>query len=223
MIGRIRIKVCGITTIDQALMCAKLKVDYIGLNLAMGPRKITEARAAEIAGSIRSMETEPIGVFVNAELRQIQQIVDRTGMRWIQLHGDEDAGFLASLQGVSIIRSFAFPEYVRASDLQAAVSEACLPGVKCLLVDASDPNKRGGTGKRSNWKAAAQIAPLVRKKGILLGLAGGIGPENVGEAVDRVAPDLIDVNSAVELSPGVKSFDRLAEVIRILRQRESSR
>jgi len=125
----------------------------------------------------------------------IQAIVERTGIGVVQLHGDETPDYASAL-GRPVWRAFAVE--------RAEAMSSAWPPETTVLVDASDPVRRGGTGVKVDWRRAAGIARAHR-----IVLAGGLTPENVVEAIETVRPYGVDVSSGVEDSPGVKNVDKI--------------
>jgi phosphoribosylanthranilate isomerase len=138
-----------------------------------------------------------VGVFVDAPPDDVAVVAARAGLDAIQLHGGESVDVYESL-GLRILR------VVSVADEADAKAATALPAHVTPLVDAVDPVRRGGTGTTVDWTRAATVS---RRRPIVL--AGGLTPENVGEAIARVRPWGVDVASGVESSPGVKSADRL--------------
>jgi len=187
----VEVKICGLTTVDDALRCIEMGADAIGLNFWPGsPRCVDAARAREIveaAGDRAAM----VGVFVDFTLDQVREILRETGLRWAQLHGDEPPELVAAL----------LPNAYKAigvKDSSAIEVARSYPG-EHLLLDASVPGMPGGTGRTFDWDIASVVAEE-RK----LTLAGGLTPDNVAEAVRVVQPFRVDVASGVESAPGLK-------------------
>ncbi|MDH3818284.1 MAG: phosphoribosylanthranilate isomerase [Myxococcales bacterium] len=191
--GMVEVKICGLTTVDDALRCIEMGVDAIGLNFWPGsPRCVDAARAREIveaAGDRAAM----VGVFVDLTLDRIREILRETGISWAQLHGDEPPELVAEL----------LPNAYKAigvKDGSAIELARSYPG-EHLLLDASVPGMPGGTGRTFDWDIASVVAEE-RK----LTLAGGLTPDNVAEAVRVVQPFRVDVASGVESAPGLKDL-----------------
>ena len=189
--GMVEVKICGLTTVDDALRCIETGADAIGLNFWPGsPRCVDAARAREIveaAGDRAAM----VGVFVDFTLDRIREIFRETGIQWAQLHGDEPPELLAEL----------LPNAYKAlgvKDGSAIELARDYPG-EHLLLDASVPGMPGGTGRTFDWDIAAAVA-----KERKLTLAGGLTADNVAEAVRAVRPFRVDVASGVESEPGRK-------------------
>jgi phosphoribosylanthranilate isomerase len=189
----VQVKICGLTTVQDAVECVEAGADAIGLNFWPGsPRRVDAATARAIVRAVGD-RAELVGVFVDFSLDQIRQILSDTGIRWAQLHGREPPQMVAALLPYAYkalgVRDASVVELARA-----------YPG-EHLLLDASVPGIPGGTGRTFDWRIAAQIA-CERK----LTLAGGLGPQNVADAIRVVQPYRVDVASGVEKSPGRKDL-----------------
>jgi len=194
---RTRIKVCGITRLDDALRAADLGVDALGFVFWPGsPRYVPPRDAAAIASALPPF-VATVGVFVDQPLDEIRTIAAGVGLSAIQLHGEEPPGMWTSLPG----------RCIRAIGVGAGfdpVALAALPPSVWPLLDAHDRERRGGTGRRD------RLGPRRgggRARRIIL--AGGLGPSNIRLAVARVRPFAVDVSSGVEREPGIKDMDRL--------------
>jgi phosphoribosylanthranilate isomerase len=204
-----RIKICGVTTPEDARRAAKLGADAIGLNFyPQSPRHVTEERAQEILQALPPF-TEPVGLFVNAPLAEACTALRRLGaVRLLQWHGD--APEAADVQPFRLIVAFA----VRDHDGLIAIDRYLEKCGKCgefpaaIVVDAHVPGQYGGTGQSVPWHLLADYRPQVP-----LILAGGLTPENVGEAVRLVRPFAVDVASGVESAPGQKDAEKMRRFI----------
>ena len=194
---RTRIKVCGITRLEDALEAVALGADALGFVFWPGsPRYIAPGEAAAIAAALPPFVTR-VGVFVDQPLDQVRAIAAQARLGAVQLHGDEGAAACAAVQGPCI----------KAIGVGAGFDPATLrtwPATVWPLLDVLDPARRGGTGRVIDWALAAEAARL---RPIIL--AGGLGPGNVRDAVDRVRPFAVDVSSGVEREPGIKDAGRL--------------
>ena len=194
---RTRIKVCGITRLDDALYAAGLGVDALGFVFwPRSPRFLLPRRAAAIAAALPPFVTT-VGVFVNQPLDEIRAIAAEVGLSAIQLHGDEPASMWTSVPGRCI-------RAVGAGAGFDAEAIAAWPPTVWPLLDAHDPDRRGGTGRTIDWDAAARAA---RTRRIIL--AGGLDASNIRDAIARAGPFAVDVSSGVEREPGVKDAARL--------------
>ena len=201
----VRVKVCGVTTLDDALVAAAAGADALGFNFwPESPRYLEPARAAEIIALLPPFVTA-VGVFVNEPARSVERIARAAGVRAVQLHGDEppqDVDMLAAA-GLTVVKAFRVGRQFRAQELKQYARAGA------FLLDASVRGKRGGTGKSFDWKKAR---PAGRYGRVLL--AGGLTAENVAEAVQQAQPFGVDVCSGVESKPGVKNHALVRQFIR---------
>jgi len=198
MSARVRVKVCGITNVDDALAALEAGADALGFNFyAPSPRFVGPA-AADIV--VRLPEgTCTVGVFVNASRQDIERVAGRVGLTALQFHGDEDPEFCRSWPQ-KIIKA------VRVRDRSgAAVARAY--AVDFILADAYVEDRFGGTGRRI---ALEYLEGFDRGRLIL---AGGLTPENVAHAVRAVHPFGVDVASGIERAPGKKDWDLMRRFI----------
>lgn len=196
------VKICGITRLEDARAALDAGANAIGFIFwPKSARYIDPARARAIIASL----PEPvlaIGVFVNQPSDEVNEAASRAGVNAVQLHGDETPGAAGAITR-PVIKALA----------GAALSGATerWPRGTTILVDAHDPEQRGGTGQQADWKTAAQLA---RTRRVLL--AGGLTPENVAQAIAEVRPYGIDVSSGVEAAPGIKALDKLTALFKAL-------
>lgn len=198
------LKICGITDVHFASRAAEAGVDYLGFIFASrSPRCVTPERAAEIVATVRKgVSPCMVGVFTPCPVADILRISDEVGFDVVQLHGGYAAVDVAA---------------VKASGREVwLLDDACDPSVTVadgILIDGVKGNQLGGTGERSDWSRVA-VVQAAGKKAIL---AGGLSAENIAEAYATGA-DVLDVNSSLETSPGVKSLDRLAALFQKLNE-----
>jgi phosphoribosylanthranilate isomerase len=210
----VRIKVCGLTRPDEALACARLGADWIGLNFHPGsPRRVDPAAAAEIIDALPP-EAEAVGLFVDRPPGEVADLAARLGLRVVQLHGQEPPEDLLALTPFRIVRAFRLGDAgaVARMIVELARCEALGRSPDAVLVDAFVAGQAGGTGQSIEADLLAMLPPLPR-----LVLAGGLTPENVADRVARARPWMVDVASGVESSPGRKDPDRVAAFIRAAR------
>jgi phosphoribosylanthranilate isomerase len=189
------VKICGITRIEDAEAAVALGANALGFVFwPKSPRYVDPYRARAIVASLPPF-VSTVGLFVNQPASHIASVASLARLGVLQLHGDETPDDAAAL-GRPIVR--ALPLHAAEQDLDR------WPIHVTILLDAHDPERRGGTGRTIDWDAAASVA---RRRRILL--AGGLNPDNVAAAVDRVRPFGIDVSSGVESAPGVKDVGRL--------------
>ena len=190
-----RIKLCGITSLDDARLAVDAGAWAIGCILwPQSPRACDPAEAARIVIALRR-RAHVCGVFVNPHLDEVTELVDALGLTMVQLHGDEGPAFcseVARRTGAKIIKAAAVRTQ---ADVQALESFH----TDFHMLDAYRPGLRGGTGETFDWelvRARRSSTPLI--------LSGGLRPDNVGEAIAAVHPFGVDSASGTEAAPGVK-------------------
>ncbi|MCG6535984.1 MAG: phosphoribosylanthranilate isomerase [Syntrophales bacterium LBB04] len=202
------VKICGITDKEDALFAAACGVDALGfIFYAPSPRSISPLMARDIISLLPATITK-VGVFVNHDYNEVQRIFDYCRLDLIQLHGDESVEYCLKFNKSLLIKA-ASPQ--SEDDLRTL---AMYP-VQAILVDACEQGQYGGTGKKANWEYALRIkaiAPLI--------LSGGLNGENIGNAIDQVAPPAVDINSGVESAPGKKDRIKLKNILEIIRGRD---
>lgn len=202
-----RIKVCGITNEQDALKAARLGAWAVGFIFhKKSPRYISPFKAKKIIDALPPFVT-PVGVFVNNNLGAMRDIISHTGIRVVQLHGDEDQHFCSRLKryNVKIIK------VIRVSDDFSAKSIEPYK-VDAFLFDTFDKDVEGGTGKTFDWRKLVEI----KNQAIPIILSGGLNSQNVIEAVNGLRPYAVDVNSGVEDEPGKKNPAKVKEFIDIV-------
>lgn len=201
----VRVKICGITNLDDALHAAACGADALGLVFyPASSRCVTVEAAAAICAGLPPFVTR-VGLFVNETPERIRAVVARCGLDAVQLHGDESPAdcLLTPLRVIKGVRPAAGAE---PGDWDAY-------RVSALLVDAAVPGAYGGTGERADWAVAARLA--ARRRVIL---AGGLTAGNVAAAIAAVRPYAVDVASGVEREPGKKDPEKVAAFIRAARE-----
>lgn len=194
----IRLKVCGITSLADAMTAIDCGAEYLGFNFyPPSPRYLLPESAAQI---IRQLPAHiiTVGIFVNEPTPdEVNKIMQSSRVQMAQLHGDEDAEFCAQLGAERVIKALRIsPDFLpRTAQHYPAAA---------ILLDAYDKQLYGGTGKTANWQVAREVAGLCRTF-----LAGGLAPDNVVSAVQAVNPFAVDVNSGVESAPGKKDVSKL--------------
>lgn len=208
-----KIKICGIKTIEEARWAAASGADFLGFNFyPPSPRYISVAECCQIVQVLRSEmpNTVLVGVFVNHTPREIVEVMERCNLDLAQLSGDEgleDQTFL----GERAYKALRISKRIPVLSLDEQVYRRKTP--PALLVDASIAGEYGGTGQLADWDLAASIAA---QKPIFL--AGGLTPHNVAEAIQRVKPWGVDVASGVEAAPGRKERAKIQAFIHNARQ-----
>lgn len=200
-----KLKVCGITTLADALMCVECGAAYLGFNFyPKSPRYIEPAAARAIIEQLPA-HIESVGVFVNEPSPEaVLRIMTASGVTIAQLHGDETPDYCAAVGAERVIKALRVgPDFFPKQVLDYPAT--------AILLDAFDKRLYGGTGKTVAWDVAREAAQYVT-----LFLAGGLSPDNIVEAVQAVAPFAVDVNSGVESAPGVKDAATLKALVNLL-------
>ncbi len=227
-----KVKVCGLTNIDDARVAAEAGADLLGfIFYRPSPRYVTPEAVREIVSSVKELGVRSqelgknhsslvtrhpllfIGVFVNEPLESVQRTLDFCGLDAAQLHGDEPPEMVAALAGraYKALR----PPSRGAGEAMVAAYLPCAPApaLPCLLLDAYHPTLYGGTGRVTDWSLAAAVAA---RHDILL--AGSLTPENVAEAVRTVRPWGVDVSSGVEAEKGRKDWGKVRAFVEAVRK-----
>ncbi|ARA92772.1 MAG: phosphoribosylanthranilate isomerase [Bacteroidetes bacterium] len=198
----LKLKICGITRLEDARYCAGAGADFLGfIQVPDSPRYVDPQTARAIIEWVYG--PEPVGVFVNETADTVNRIADEAGFTWVQLHGTEPPAVCAAIDR-PVIKAIPVVSDASAEQLRMLMA----PYVDCVdyfLLDTHRTNLWGGTGESFNWRLARELSadfPLF--------LAGGIGAANVAEAVHTMRPHGVDLSSSVESAPGIKDVDRLA-------------
>lgn len=195
-----KVKVCGIKSLEDALAAAEYGADALGFVFySKSPRYIEPEEAAAIIEKLPPFVT-PVALFVNAHEESVKAVLKETGIEVLQFHGDETPDYVSSFSQRTI-------KALRIKDEQS-INDMHKYDVNAILADAYSPDAYGGTGKTFNWDILSCLESSER-----IILAGGLGPENVAEAIRKVSPYAVDVSSGVEASPGVKDHDKLRRFI----------
>jgi phosphoribosylanthranilate isomerase len=201
-----RIKICGITNLEDALAAVAAGADALGFNFyEKSPRYLTPEAARAV---VREMPPEVlcVGVFVNESREAIESAVAESCVAAAQLHGDEPPEFCEGLSVKSIIKALRGREGFDAESATVYKTEA-------ILLDAYDPRAWGGTGRTCDWESARRVREAVPR----LYLAGGLTPENVADAIRAVGPYGVDVCGGVERAPGLKEHALVRKFVAAVR------
>lgn len=197
----IRLKICGITTLEDARYCAARGADYLGfVQHEPSPRYVAAPAAAEIIEWVYG--PAPVGVFVDATAEHVNRTADQVGFDLVQLHGDEPVFEVASIER-PVIKALRVGAETSVESLRRRFREY-EDVVEYFLLDTYSRDLAGGTGTAFDWSVAET---LMAEYDIFV--AGGLNATNVAEAVDRLRPFAIDVSSSLESSPGKKDFGRI--------------
>lgn len=209
-VSRVRVKMCGTTRVEDAHLAVELGVDALGFIFAeKSPRCISIDDASNIIRTLPPF-IDRVGVFVDAPYEDVAACA-AAGLSYLQLHGKETGEYCEKLREriphCKILKAFRVGEHSKAEEFSQY--NECVDG---FLLDTYEKGTSGGTGKVFDW---AVIESLNLKKTFLL--AGGISPDNVLDAVKGVRPFCLDINSGVEVSPGVKDHSKLTRLMQLVR------
>jgi phosphoribosylanthranilate isomerase len=203
---RTRVKICGITRVEDALIAVNAGADAIGLVFyASSPRCVSIAQAQDIVGAMPPF-VSVVGLFVNASTPEIQSILSQVHLDVVQFHGDETPAQCAQIKlpyykAIRVKPDTNLLQY--ATDFKAA---------NALLLDAYSEQAYGGTGHTFDWN----LIPQNLAKPIIL--AGGLDAQNVAGAIQRVRPYAVDVSGGVELTKGIKSAEKIAAFMQAVKE-----
>lgn len=194
----VRVKICGITRVEDALSCARLGADAIGLVFyAPSTRNVTVEQARAILAALPPFITT-VGLFVDAQAAEVQAVLDQLPLEVLQFHGNEP---------VQYCRSFGRP-YLKALRVKPGVDlvqyASAYSGARALLLDAHIEGVAGGSGQTFDWSL---IPPRLSLPVVL---SGGLSPDNVAEGIRRIQPAAVDVSSGVEAAKGIKDAEKIA-------------
>lgn len=198
---RTRIKICGITRLEDALAAADSGADALGFVFyERSPRAISVSNAAKIIASTPAFVTS-VALFVDAEENFINEVISETGVDLLQFHGNETDAFCRSF-----VRPFIKAVRMRPElDLNKEIN--AYPNARGVLLDAYSPGIPGGTGERFDWSRIP--ADLARE----ITLAGGLDAGNVAQAITSVKPYAVDISGGVEQSKGIKDAKKIEQLI----------
>lgn len=200
-----KVKICGITNSEDALLSAQFGADALGFNFyAKSPRYIAPEKAREIAEQLPP-EVLKVGVFVNESLEKIIETAEIAKLGAIQLHGEETPEFVREIKAktkLEIIKAFRVSPEFEPEDVLRCEADA-------ILLDAYSPKEHGGTGETFDWKIAGKVREIFPK----MYLAGGLSAENVAEAIENVQPFAVDACSCLEIRKGFKDAQKLKDFI----------
>jgi phosphoribosylanthranilate isomerase len=206
------VKICGITKSEQAVAIAEMGIDALGFICVPNTPRYVDPNQILLITNVLPASVDRVGVFLDASMAEICQVVESTGLNCVQLHGGESPEFCqlfkSTIPNVKLIKALR----IRSKETLALVDDYCA-WVDIILLDAYDPKLAGGTGKTINWEILSDFRPSCP-----WWLAGGLSLENVAIALQHLQPDGIDVSSGVEISPGNKDSDRVRQLLNIVRE-----
>lgn len=202
-----RVKICGITNLEDARRAFDSGADALGFVFAESPRRVSAAQVKKIVKALGPW-IATVGVFVNEKLENVRRIAAECGLSAVQLHGDESADYVRRLKlpSCKVIKAFRVAEK---SDLKKILRYRA----DAFLFDTKVAGKWGGSGQSFDWdilKSLKTPCPVI--------VAGGLSPENVGEVVKRLLPYGVEASSSVERAPGKKDPRKVREFIRRAKQ-----
>lgn len=205
----IPVKVCGITRLVDAELAADLGAAMLGFVFWPGSPRFIDPYAARRIILRLPPHVTAVGVFVDQPMDYVKAVANLLRLGAIQLHGAESAAYCRALAS-RVIKAIPVP------DSAGELNVRDWPPEVTLLLDAYDPVRKGGTGQCIDWTVAAAVA---RRRRVIL--SGGLRPDNVVEAIERVRPYAVDVASGVEERPGVKDPGRLRAFFEAMRSRSA--
>lgn len=204
----LRVKICGITQLDDAECACELGADAIGfIFYKKSPRYITMEQAAEIVRQLPEYVVR-VGVFVDTSPNEITKHIETIKLDAVQFHGNYDINDLEQFSSSQVIAVARVSDTFRAAELEKFKSCAA-----AILLDTYRKGLYGGTGKTFDWQAAIDAKAYGR-----IILAGGLDPDNVRRAVETVSPYALDISSGVEAQPGKKDHKKLKQLFHHLRE-----
>jgi phosphoribosylanthranilate isomerase len=207
----VQIKICGITNVKDAEVCAQLGANMLGFNFYLGSPRYIEPKSARRIIEAIPPGVCPVGIFADASAEEIRNTADAIGVQSVQLHGQISPNTCRELASeFRVIRAFS-------TDFQFRPEEVTRFTDCDVLVDAHHPSLRGGTGLTCDWQAARTARAFTR----FLILSGGLTEHNVGHAITTVAPHAVDVCSGVESAPGAKNHRALKDFVTAVRTANS--
>jgi phosphoribosylanthranilate isomerase len=199
----VRVKICGITNLDDALASVEAGAHALGFNFyEQSPRYVEPAAAGRIIGALPD-SIQCVGVFVNVpNAERVKRLAGEAGVQAVQLHGDESPAYCRELREFFVVKALRV-----GSDFDP--EQAARYETDAVLLDGFSPVAFGGVGQRFDWSIAARTRPLVAK----LFLAGGLNEDNVAAAIESVGPYAVDACSGLEITPGRKDMVKVRAFI----------
>lgn len=207
--ARVRVKICGLTRDEDVDACVAAGADAIGMVFyPASPRAVDVATAQALLTRVPAF-VQSVGLFVNPQPGEVEQVLARVPLDLLQFHGDEPAGLCASYgrPWIKALRVRPGLDLLQCCDQYA--------GARGILLDAFQPGTWGGTGTRFDWSLVPRRLPLP------LIVSGGLDEHNVGEAIAGLRPHAVDVSSGVEASKGIKDARRIQAFMNGVRKHEN--
>lgn len=211
MTPAVEVKFCGLTQRADALAAVRLGAHFVGVVFAPGGRRTVAPEDAELLLRDVPATTRRVGVFVDAPVDQMRRCAERAGLHCLQLHGDESSATLRLLRREGRWQLWKAVRPRTAEEFVAALGRYA-DAVDGLLLDGWSAAARGGTGQAFPWKEIAVHRHLVPASLTLIA-AGGLNPTNVAAAIELLRPDVVDVSSGIEHSPGIKDTRAMSDFV----------
>lgn len=206
--SRTKVKICGITTLEDARFVSGALADYLGfIFYDKSPRYIEPSKAGAIINWIEG--PEKVGVFVNQPLDDVNDISKQTGIDLVQLHGDEPPGYCTMIN-FPVVKAFHITSDTDSGELSTEM-KLYRDSVDYFLFDTKIEGLYGGTGQTFDWSLLENLS-----MGKPFFLSGGLNSKNVKKAIEKVSPDVVDLSSGLEESPGLKDFDKIDEFFDVM-------
>jgi len=204
-----RVKICGITNLQDALDAISLGADAIGFIFAKSPRHVTIEKVKEITNQLPPFVTR-VGVFVDQPLEEVNKTLVDCVLDTAQLHGKESVEYCKQVNR-RVIKAFRIHDEKSLEHLKEYEDITA-----SFLLDTFVPGMAGGTGQTFDWGLALKAKKMVKRPIIL---SGGINESNIMQAIKTVHPDGIDLSSGVEKSPGIKDYDKMRKLFSLLKKK----
>ncbi len=204
-----KVKICGITTLEDARFLAGAMADYLGFIFYPGsPRFVEPAKAGAIINWIEG--PQKVGVFVNQPLDDVNRISTQTGIDLVQLHGNESPEY-CNLIDKPLIKAIHIDKDSTVDSIERVISKY-ESSVDYLLFDTKTESLWGGTGQTFDWNLLDELTTEIP-----LFFSGGLNHRNIEKAIERFKPYAVDLSSSLEESPGLKNFDKIEQFFDVMR------
>ncbi|MGG3509938.1 MULTISPECIES: phosphoribosylanthranilate isomerase [Paenibacillus] len=209
------LKICGLQSVEVLKSMINLPVDYIGFVFAKSRRKVSPQQAAQLIQVLRGWDHDMIpaavGVLVNPDLNELEELLREAALDVVQLHGQESPQFCREVKErfpVSVFKAVSI-ESDRSEAERLSALDPYAGSIDGLLIDTYDPVYGGGSGKTFAWDLIPPYQQWAKRQGIPLFVAGGLDSDNVSHLIGQYAPYGVDVSSGVESEPGVKDINKV--------------